>query len=289
MARALWSGAISFGLVNVPVQLYRSTASTSAHSISFHQIHKTCGTRLQHIRRCPTEGIDDVPWEEVAKGYEFSKGRYAILDEEDLPKASAEDRAQIAIVDFVALEDVDPMYFDRTYWIAPEKQAAKAYALLLHALEKSGKIAVARVMLRTRSHLAAVRPHGKHLVMETMFFEDEMIPEEEIPAGAEGVKPPERELSLAMDLIERMSGDFEPSRYRDEYTDEVRQRIDEKIAKQKVTGEGPVHVGGGDVIDIMDALKRSLAQSETAAGTPEEPPRKKRATTHRAAKRRHGR
>lgn len=267
MARALWSGSLSFGLVSVPVKLFRATSTaTAAHSISFHQIHRACGSRLAHVRRCPTCEVD-VPWEDVVKGYEYSRDRYALVETEELPAASREEKAAIAVIDFVPAAEVDPMYFDRSYWMAPDGPgAAKAYGLLFHALHEEGRLAISRVMLRTRSQLAAVRTHGSHLIMDTMFFQDELVSEEEIPPGVAGrPRPTERELKLARDLVEKMTTHFDPSRYKDEYTSQVRALLADKIAKQEdVTAPGPVRVGG-KVIDLMDALRKSLAEG-TAKG-----------------------
>lgn len=259
MARALWSGAISFGLVNVPVKLFKATTSSSAHSISFHQIHERCGTRIQHMRHCPTCNVDDVPWEEVVKGYEFTRGQYAIVREEELPKAQRGEEASISIEDFVDLADVDPVQYDRSYWVVPDGPP-KAYALLYRALSETGRVAIARVMLRTRAHLATVRARGQHLVMETMFFADELVAESDVPAGAEDVKVTDRELDMAKELIDRMTVTFDPGKYRDAYSEEVRELIDRKIADKQVAAPGPVGVGGAEIVDIMDALRRSLAK-----------------------------
>src|SRR5262249_10931127 len=158
---ALWSGAISFGLVNIPVKLFKATASAAGREVSFHQMHKTCGTRLKHLRWCPKDEVE-VPWDEVAKGYEVEKGHYVEITDEELDELSPEeDYATIAIDRFVALADVDPLFFDRHYYVSPAG-SPKAYALLHRALSDADKVAVARVLLRTRSHLALVRVVGEH-------------------------------------------------------------------------------------------------------------------------------
>jgi DNA end-binding protein Ku len=261
VARALWSGAISFGLVNVPVKLYKATPSSSAHGISFNRLHGTCGTRIAHVRRCPSCEID-VPWEDVVNGYEFASGRYAIIrtEELDATRAGAGEEAAIALEDFVDAAEVDPILVDHAYWIAPDGPA-KPYALLHRALTETGKVAVARVMIRTRTHLALVRPVGDHLVLSTMFFADEIVAEEEVPAGAGAAKLTERELELARELVERMSAPFEHARYKDETTARMRQLIEEKIAKQEVAAPARIELGEAEVVDIMDALRRSLERT----------------------------
>ncbi len=184
MPRAMWSGAISFGLVNIPVKLYKATASSSGKQISFHQIHKSCGTRLRHIRFCPKDEVE-VPWDEVVKGYEFEKGKYVEVGDDELDALLPDESyASVAIESFVALEEVDPIFYDRAYYVAPDGPP-KPYALLHEALGSTGKVAVARVMLRTRSHLALVRVLGSHLLLETMFFGNEIADAGE-PAGNAG-------------------------------------------------------------------------------------------------------
>jgi DNA end-binding protein Ku len=257
MARALWSGAISFGLVNVPVKLYKATPPESGKGISFHRLHATCGTRLKSVRYCPTDDQVDVPWDEVANGYEFAKGRYAIIGKEELSEVDAGEKGAIAIEDFVDAEEVDPMLVDRSYWIVPDGPP-RPYALLFQALQKTGKVAIARVVVRTRGHLAVIRPHEDHLVMSTLFYWDEVVKEDQIPAGIEKAKVQARELEMATDLIERMSTDFEPKKYKDTATAMLRKLIEEKIEAKEVTREKTVEIGKGDVVDIMDALKRSV-------------------------------
>src|SRR4051812_34489562 len=170
----MWSGEISFGLVNIPVKLFKATATTSGKQVSFHQIHKTCGTRIKHVRWCPKDEVE-VPWDEVAKGYEFEKGKYVEVTNEELDALlPEEDYATVAIDSFVELTDVDPVGYDRHYYLSPDG-SPKAYALLHEVLRGTEKVAVARVLLRTKSHLALVRVLGDHLILETMFYGHEIV------------------------------------------------------------------------------------------------------------------
>jgi DNA end-binding protein Ku len=258
--RAMWSGAINFGLVNIPVKLYKATASTSGKQISFHQIHKTCGTRLRHIRFCPKDEVE-VPWDEVAKGYEFEKGKYVEVTDEELDALlPEEDYATIAIENFVALEEVDPIYYDRAYYVSPDG-SPKAYALLHEALGATGKVAIARVLLRTRSHLALVRVLADHLLLETMFYEDELVDAGAIPGVAHGkaARVDKRQTEVAQKLIESMTIEWDPARYKDDYTAKVRKVIEQKIEGGKVI-ESPLlpAAEGAQVVDLLDALQRSV-------------------------------
>jgi len=257
----MWSGAISFGLVNIPVKLYKATASTSGKQVSFHQIHKKCGTRLRHIRWCPKEEVE-VPWDEVAKGYEFEKGKYVEVSDEELDALlPEEDYATVAIENFVAMDEVDPIYFDRGYYISPDGNP-KAYALLHETLEKSGKVAVARVLLRTRSHLSLVRVLGDHLLLETMYFDAEIVDATEIPGVPHGkaAHVDKKQLEVAEQLVESMTIDWEPERYKDEYSAKVKHVIEQKIEGGEVieSPEQPAAEGGAQVVDLLAALKQSV-------------------------------
>ena len=261
MPRAMWSGAISFGLVNIPVKLYKATASTSGKQISFHQIHKTCGTRLRHIRWCPKDEVE-VPWDEVAKGYEFEKGKYVEVSDEELDALLPdEDYATVAIENFVALEEVDPIYYDRAYYVAPDG-SPKAYGLLHQTLEKTGRVAVARVLLRTRSHLALVRVLENHLLLETMYFDAEIVDPKEVPGVVHGkaAHVDKKQLDVAEQLVESMTIDWEPERYKDEYSAKVKHVIEKKIEGGEVVEAPalPAAEGGAQVVDLLDALRRSV-------------------------------
>jgi DNA end-binding protein Ku len=254
----MWSGAISFGLVNIPVKLYKATASTSGKQISFHQIHKPCGTRIRHIRWCPKDEVE-VPWDEVAKGYEFEKGKYVEVSDDELDALlPEEDYATVAIENFVALEDVDPIYYDRAYYISPDG-SPKAYGLLHETLGKTGKVAVARVLLRTRSHLALVRVLDNHLLLETMYFDAEIVDASQIDGKAK-LHVDKKQLDVAEKLVESMTIEWEPARYKDEYTQKVRHVIEQKIEGGEVVESpmAPAGEGGAKVVDLLAALRASV-------------------------------
>ncbi len=291
MPRAMWSGSISFGLVNIPVKLYKATASTSGKAISFHQIHKTCGTRLKHIRWCPKDEVE-VPWDEVAKGYEIEKGKYVEVSDDELDEiVPEEDYASIAIESFVSLAEVDPIFYDRAYFIAPDA-ADKAYALLHQVMSESGKVAVARVLLRTRSHLSLVRVLDNHLILETMFYANEIAKTDEIP-GVKKAHADKRQMHMAQELVESMTSKWEPSRYKDEYTARLKHMIEEKIETGEVV-ESPLVPSEeqGTVVDLLDALRRSVAATQGASASDKAPAQHAPKThaaghTRRAAKRAH--
>jgi DNA end-binding protein Ku len=258
--RALWSGAISFGLVNIPVKLYRATASSSAKGVSFHQIHSKCGTRLQHRRWCPKEDVE-VPWDEVAKGYEVSKGRYVILREEDLDQLLPEDNyAAISIDAFVSLSEVDPIYFDRAYYVAPDGPP-RAYGILHHVLEEAGRVAVARVRLRTRSHLAMVRVQGKHLLLSTLFFADEIVDPAKVTTLEEKEpKLDKRQVEVARQLVDSMTTEWRPEQYQDDYTKKVEQVIEARLSEGAVSESLAPEEKRAQVVDLLAALKKSVEE-----------------------------
>jgi DNA end-binding protein Ku len=260
--RAMWSGAISFGLVNIPVKLFKATASSSGKQISFHQIHKTCGTRIRHIRWCPKDEVE-VPWDEVAKGYEFEKGKYVEVSDDELDALlPEEDYATVAIENFVALDDVDPIYYDRAYYISPDG-SPKAYALLHETLARSGKVAVARVLLRTRSHLALVRVLEDHLVLETMYFDAEIVDPAEVPGvpKSKAAHVDRKQLEVAEKLVESMTIEWDPERYKDDYTEKVKHVIERKIEGGEVVEAPMVPAAegkGAQVVDLLEALRKSV-------------------------------
>jgi DNA end-binding protein Ku len=260
LPRAMWSGAISFGLVNIPVKMYKATAAASGRSVSFHQIHEKCGTRIKMLRWCPKEDVE-VPWAEVVKGYEVEKGKYVPVHGDELDALLPEDDyATVAIESFVALSEVDPVYYDRAYYLSPDGAGSpKAYSLLHRALADSSKVAVARVLLRTRSHLALVRVLDDHLIMETMFFASELTDAGDLPGVPKGkaqVEP--KQLKMAEQLVASMTIDWQPERYKDEYAAKVKQVIEKKLKGGEVM-ESPARADeGGRVVNLLDALQRSV-------------------------------
>jgi DNA end-binding protein Ku len=271
MPRAIWSGAISFGLVNIPVKLY---SAVSRKTVRFHQIDAESGQRIRQQRVNPESG-DEVPYEQIVKGYEISPDKYVTITPEELEALEPQKTRTIDIEEFVDLEQIDPIYYDHPYYLAPDKGAAKAYRLLLDALEQADKVAIARVVIRSKENLVALRAHDGAITMETMLFPDEVIEPESIDelAGADGdVKTTKRELDMAKQLIESLSGDFDPTAYRDEYRERVLELIEKKAAGETITIEAP-EPERKEVPDLMAALEASIAASKS-------PPKKKARSTN---------
>jgi len=253
----MWSGAISFGLVNVPVKLY---SAVSRKTVRFHQLNSKTGTRIAQKRVDPSTG-DEVSYEDIVKGYELTKERYVVITPEELEALDPERSRTIDIEDFVDLVDIDPVYYDHPYYLIPDKGAAKAYGLLLGAMQESGKVAIARVVLRSKEQLVAIRPApGDVLMMETMIFADEVISPEDIDdlPAAKDLKASERELKMAQQLIDSLSADFEPEKYHDEYREKVLELIERKAAGEEIAVQ-PEAPKPTKVPDLMAALEASLA------------------------------
>jgi len=262
MPRAIWSGAISFGLVNIPVKLY---SAVSKKTVRFHQIDAESGGRVRQKRVGP-DG-EEIAYEQIVKGYEIGPDRYVTISPEELESLEPQKTRTIDIEDFVDLEQIDPIYYDHPYYLAPDTGAAKAYRLLVDAMEDSGKVAVARVVLRSKEHLVAIRPRDGALAMETMLFADEVIPAEsleEIAAADGDVKTSDRELAMANQLIESLAADFEPGKYRDEYRERVLDLIERKAQGETIVIEEP-EAEPERVPDLMAALEASIASSKKPA------------------------
>jgi DNA end-binding protein Ku len=256
MARSIWSGAISFGLVNVPVKLY---SAVSRKTVRFNQLNKETGNRIQQKRVDPETG-EEVSYEQIVKGYELTKDRYVVITPEELDALDPERTRTIDIEDFVDLEEIDPVYYDHPYYLVPDKGAAKAYGLLLGAMEQAGKVAIARVVLRSKEQLVAIRPSNDVLLMETMLFHDEVVPADDIddlPEGKE-LKASDRELKMAQQLIDSLSSEFDPSRYHDEYREKVIELIERKASGEEIAVQ-PEAPQPARVPDLMAALEASLA------------------------------
>jgi len=257
MARSIWSGAISFGLVNVPVKLY---SAVSKKTVRFNQLHAADGARINQKRVCSVDGAE-VPYEDIVKGYEVAPDRYVVVTPQELDALDPIKTKTIDIEDFVDLDQIDPIYFDQPYYLAPATGAAKAYGLLVNAMRDAGKVAIAKVVIRQKEQLTAIRASGDVLVMATMNFADEVIPAETIdelktPAGA--AEASERELQMARQLIDSLAGDFDPGKYRDEYRERVLELIERKAEGQEIAVQ-PVPEAPKAVPDLMAALEASLA------------------------------
>lgn len=260
--RAMWRGSISFGLVNVPVKMF---AATEKKNLSFRQIHRECGTPIKYEKMCPNcnRKVDD---KEIARGYEYEKGKFVIIDDKDIEGLPGESTRTIDIVDFVNLSEVDPIYYDRSYFLGPEETGQKAYILLRKAMTEGGKIAVAKVVIRSKQSLAVLRPYGSsHIMMETMFYPDEVRDSKEIEILSD-VKLHDNEVKMAVKLVGSLAASFKPEKYTDEYRKAMLDIIRSKIEGDEIKA---TVVRDEKVIDLMEALKASLdlAEKEKKAET----------------------
>lgn len=274
MARAIWSGSISFGMVSIPVKLYGATESKD---ISFNLLHATCGTRLQQRRWCPTDEVD-VPWNETARGYEYSKGQYVMLTEEDFEKLPLPSKHTIDLSAFVEEKEIDPVFYERSYYLQPGDRAEKPYALLLQALEEKGLTAIATITIRKKEQLCAIRPHEGTIMLETLYYPDEIRMERGV--DLKHVKVSERELEMAFTLIDIFRKPFDPGEYHDHYREALAQLIEAKLeGKQVVMAPAARET---PVFDLADALKRSV---EAAKKAKPKPPARARPRASRAPRR----
>jgi DNA end-binding protein Ku len=249
MARAIWSGSISFGMVSIPVKLYGATESKD---ISFHLLHATCGTRLKQLRWCPTDEVE-VPWSDTVRGYEYAKDQYVTLTDQDFEQLPLPSRHTIDLSAFVKEAEIDPVYYEKSYYLAPDERAEKPYALLLQAMEKKGLTALATITIRKKEQLCAIRPKDGAIVLETLYYPDEVRRPE---VDVEGTKVSERELDMAFTLIELLRKPFEPEEYHDHYREALAQLIDAKLEGRDVVKAPPARET--KVIDLADALRRSV-------------------------------
>jgi DNA end-binding protein Ku len=278
MARAIWSGAISFGLVNIPVKLH---SAVSHKEVRFHMLHDADGARIQLRRFCSAEGVE-VPYEHVVKGYEISKGRYVTVTAEELAAADPKGAHTVDIQDFVELTEIDPIYYDATYYLAPGRGARKAYGLLLEAMRRTGKVGIARVVLRTRQQLCCVRPMGDALALSTMNHADEIVSQDELELP-KAAAPAARELEMAERLVASLTAPFDPTRYPDEHRQKIVALVERKAAGEEVVAtpaEAPAKV-----VNLADALAASLAAARRGGAREREGEEGERATPRRAERR----
>ena len=264
MARPVWSGAISFGLVNVPVKAYSAVRD---HDVHFHQIEKGTGARIRN-RKVSAETGKEVDADDIEMGFEIEDGRYVTFDKGELDELRPASTRTIDVTDFVALDDVDPIYYERTYWLAPDESDAskRAYQLLRAAMEEQGKVAIGTVVMRNKQYLTAIRPLDGALAMSTMRFADEIVPRKDVDEVPDRrTKPDQKMLRMATELVDSLSGDWDPDQYRDTYTDELRQRIEAKEAGEEITTE-PEAEPASKVVDLMEALQASVEGSRKRRG-----------------------
>ena len=258
MPRAIWSGSISFGLLNVPVKLY---SAVSKQTIRFKELHGKDGSRIRHKRVSEKTG-KEVAYDDIVKGYEFAPDQYVTLTRDELSELDPKRTRAIEIQDFVDLDDIDPIYFEQPYYLGPDKGAEKAYGLLVEAMNKARKVAVARFVLRNKEHLAAIRPMQDVLTMATMRFHDEVTPAKELDGDvfeSKPKKPDKRELEMAEQLIESLSTDFKPERYRDEYREELLDLLEQKASGKEIVSAPSEEPEPTKAPDLMAALEESLA------------------------------
>jgi DNA end-binding protein Ku len=267
MARAIWSGSISFGMVSIPVKLFGATESKD---ISFHLLHSTCGTRLRQVRWCPTDEVE-VPWNETVRGYEYAKGQYVPLTDEDFEKLPLPSKHVIEITGFVNSSEIDPVFYERSYYLAPDDRAAKPYGLLLKALEEKGLVAVATITIRKKEQLCVLRPREGAVMMETLYYPDEVREKPEIDRNA--TKVSERELEMAFTLVELLHKPFDAEEYHDHYRQALTELIEAKLEGRQVVTAPPS--GESKVIDLADALRRSVEAARKGAKAKPAPARRK--------------
>jgi DNA end-binding protein Ku len=258
MAHAIWSGAINFGLVTIPVKLFTAVRTDE---LSFNMLHAKDEGRIKYERICSVDG-KPVPWDEIVKGYEYEKGEYVILTDEDFKKVNPEATQSVDILEFVDLDTINPMYFDKPYYLEPSKQGKHAYALLRQALSDANKVAIARVVIRTKEYIAAVKPIGDALVLELMHWANEIVPEStlELP---EKEKLPEGEMKMAKMLIDTMSVEaFEPDKFKNKYHDELLAMIEARAQGKELPKPKKAAAPRSKVVNLMDVLAQSLEESK---------------------------
>lgn len=280
--RSIWKGSISFGLVNIPVALFPATRS---EELKFRMLRESDLSPINFKRVAEADG-KEVPWEQIVKGYEYEKGKFVVLKDEDFKRVDVEATQTIDIVDFVVLDEVNPMHFSKPYYLEPQKAGTKVYALLRDVLNETGKVGISKVVIRTRQHLAAVKPNGGALVLELMHFADEIVDYKELKIPSD-VTVAKKELEMAKTLVGQMTEKWDPKRYTDDYSTALLELIEKKIESGGKELPEPVKQPKrpSNVIDLMDVLKKSLEQAGGHAA-----PKRKAApgtTKKRAAAKKH--
>lgn len=261
MPRAIWSGAISFGLINIPIKLY---GAVSRKTVSFNQIDSRTGARIRHQKVSATDG-EPVPQEAIVKGYPLSSGEYVLIGDDEMAALDPEATRTIDIEQFVDLSEIDPLYYDSAYYAMPDPAARKPYHLLLEAMEEQGKVAIARFVMRSKQHLCAVRPADGRLVVSTMVYPDEIVDPVELEQAdtTNGATVTDRELSMARQLVASLSEDFEPERFEDTYRARVLDLIERKASGEESVAP-PTPASEQKVVDLMDALEASVQAAKEA-------------------------
>jgi DNA end-binding protein Ku len=260
MPRATWSGAISFGLVNIPVKLY---TATSRQTVRFNQIDTRSGSRVRQKKVSDADG-SEVPAEAIAKGYELASGSYVLVTDEELAALDPEASRTIDLVEFVDQSSIDPIFYDSAYYLGPDQATTKPYALLLRAMTESDKVGIARFVMRGKEYLGAIRSDGEKLVLSTMLYADEIRDADEIPEleGVADADLDDRELKMAGQLIESLDATFDPEAFHDTHREKVMELIEKKAAGEEGLVEAPAPAEGDKVVDLMAALEASVAEAK---------------------------
>ena len=282
MPRSIWTGAISFGLVTVPVKLY---SAVNRKTVRFHQLSGTSGVRIAQKRVDPQSG-DEVPYEDIVKGYELAPDRYVVVEPDELATLQPKKTKTIEIEDFVELSQIDPIFYDHPYYLAPGPGGAKPYRLLLEAMAESERVAIARVVIRSKEQLVAIRAMGDVLEMATMLFADEIAsPDQldELPDPKE-VKTTKREVDIAKQLIDSLAGEFEPDKYRDTYREDVLALIERKAEGKEIAIQPEAEEVAAPTPDLMSALRASLDAVRERSGDDGAPAKKRKPAASKAGK-----
>ncbi|HZV33875.1 MAG TPA: Ku protein [Verrucomicrobiae bacterium] len=277
--RPIWKGTISFSLINIPIVLY---PASRREDISFHMLRASDLSPINYKRVAVNDGRE-VPWNEIVKGYEYEPGKHVVLKKEDFERVDIESTQTIEITDFVKIDEIDPIYYDTPYYLVPQKGGAKAYSLLRDALKRTSRVGIAKVVIKTRQHLAAVKPRGEVLVLELMHFADELVSTKDLSIPAEqnvGAK----ELDLATDLINRMTDKWHPEKYHDDYREALMDLIHKKVEQGgKTPAHGPKKRHPTNVVDLASILEQSLAQTEKGSSSRKKPKTAAHKTRKKAA------
>src|ERR1700756_3321952 len=260
MATSVWKGYLTFGLISIPIRLF---SAARGERIGLNQLHNVCHSRIKMPLFCPTCNRQ-VPRSEIVKGYEYEKDQYVLFTEEELDKIEPPSAKVMEILEFVKLKEMDPLYFDSSYYVSPEDAGVKAYQLLMKAMEESGYGAIAKLTMHQREHIVIVRPGTRGMTLHTMFYSNEIRAAESVPTDKVELKDQERK--LAQQLIERLAAPFDPQKYRDEYQENLKAMISAKLKGQQVTEVAQPHLA--PVIDLMEALKKSLAEKQAPTAAP---------------------
>jgi DNA end-binding protein Ku len=266
MATSVWKGYLTFGLISIPIRLFSAARS---ERISLNQLHNVCKTRIRMPLFCP-QCDKQVPRNEIIKGYEYEKDQYVLFDEAELEKIEPQSARSMEILEFVKVDEIDPLYFDASYYVTPEDEGKKAYQLLLKSMEESGYAAIAKLTMHQREHIVVVRPRADGMTLHTMYYTNEIRQVAEYGQTDKSAEPKPQEKKLAEQLIESLAAKFEPEKYKDQYMESMRSMIEAKQQGLEIA-EAP-HPKLAPVIDLMEALKKSIAEKQPTASGGKKPP-----------------